>query len=236
MYHYYPSCTFNNLDPVSAKDLREYAKMKGMAVRACCHFDKTELTEEDMAVYFCQACRETIEKNESRNISFWEILDQDPSFVFPDYHGMEFVLQDCYRDRNHPEIHKAVRSLLTKMNIRYVELPRNKENSDFCGTLHFETVKYADDIPSFDHISHNGKEMTKKLMEEKVEQLQGLPVICYCGRCLNGILLGEGHPVHLMTLINNHYLGREEQLEAHALDLLSKPDPRYKMMKEKRSQ
>ena len=27
-------------------------------------------------------------------------------------------------------------------------------------------------------------------MEEKVEQLQGLPVICYCGRCLNGILLG----------------------------------------------
>ena len=39
-----------------------------------------------------------------------------------------------------------------------------------------------------------------------------------------------------MTLINNHYLGREEQLEAHALDLLSKPDPRYKMMKEKRSQ
>ena len=231
MNHYYPSCTFNRLDPVSAKSLQEYAKEAGMEIRACCHFDKTELTEEDNAIYFCQACRETVEQRNSHTISFWEILDQDTTFIFPDYQGKEFVIQDCYRDRNHPEIHMAVRSLLTKMHIRYIELPRNKENSDFCGTLHFESVRYANEIPSFDHISHNGKEMTKKLMEEKVEQFNGLPVITCCGRCFNGILLGGGHPVHLMTLITNHYLGYEDELEARALDILSKPDPRYQMRK-----
>lgn len=36
-------------------------------------------------------------------------------------------LQDCWRDRNHPEIHQAVRSLL-KMNIEVLEIEKNKEN------------------------------------------------------------------------------------------------------------
>lgn len=49
--------------------------------------------------------------------SLRQFIDEDPSFVFPDYAGIEYVLIDCWRDREHPEIHSAVRSLLNKMNI-----------------------------------------------------------------------------------------------------------------------
>ena len=39
----------------------------------------------------------------------------------------KMYLQDCWRDRNHPEIHQAVRSLLKKMNIEVLEIEKNKE-------------------------------------------------------------------------------------------------------------
>lgn len=34
----------------------------------------------------------------------------------------KMYLQDCFRDRNHPEVHQAVRSLLKKMNIEVIEM------------------------------------------------------------------------------------------------------------------
>ena len=130
MLYYQPSCSFNEMDPVSAKCLRDYAKEKNMKIRACCHFDKNILTDDDIGIYFCQACREVMEKQGFRTKSFWEILDEDESFVLPDYSGMKFVIQDCWRDREHPEIHKAIRSLLAKMHIEYVELPKNYYRDD----------------------------------------------------------------------------------------------------------
>ena len=112
MLYYQPSCSFNAMDPVSAKTLVQYARSKEMKIRGCCHFDKNILTEEDTAVYFCQACREFMEQQGFHTKSFWEVLDEDSEFVLPDYFGMKFVIQDCWRDRKHPEIHQAVRSLL----------------------------------------------------------------------------------------------------------------------------
>ncbi len=232
MLYYQPSCSFNEMDPVSAKCLRDYAKEKNMKIRACCHFDKNILTDDDIGIYFCQACREVMEKQGFRTKSFWEILDEDESFVLPDYSGMKFVIQDCWRDREHPEIHKAIRSLLAKMHIEYVELLKNKDHSDYCGTLHFETELYKDQVSSFDHISHNGEELTKKMMEEKAAQLNGLPVITCCARCYKGFITGGAHPVHLMTLITGNYLGREKELEEKTIEIMKKPDPRYAMRRQ----
>ena len=228
---YYPSCTFTRIDPVSAKELVRYARSKDMTVAGCCHFDKHG-PEEGAAVYFCQACREDREKNGFDTESFWEVIDNDPDFVFPDYSGLHVTLQDCWRDRHKPEIHKAVRSILDKMHIRYEETDRSREHSAYCGTLHYETVKYADTIRECDHITHLGKETAKMLMEENVQSYKTDLVVCVCGRCYNGILLGGGHPVHLMTLLTDHWRGREKELYEHSLDLLSKPDPREQMKRQ----
>lgn len=229
MFYYQPSCSFNEMDPVSAKALIQYARSKNMKVRACCKFDKNILTDEDTAIYFCQACREYMETQGYHTKSFWEILDEDSELTLPDYSGMKFVIQDCWRDREHPEIHQAVRSLLNKMHIEFAELPHNKEHSDFCGTLHFETERYRHMIPSPDHLTHYGDEMAKKLMEEKVSQLNGMPVITCCARCYKGYILGGGHPVHLMTLLTGNYTGREKELEERTIRIMSRPDPRYNL-------
>ena len=225
MYIYYPSCSFNRIDAVSAKALVQYARSQGMEVAGCCHYDKHS-PEDGIGIYFCQACRETIEKKEFQTKSFWEIINEDPDFVFPDYTGMHVSLQDCWRDRSHPEIHDAVRSLLMKMHIDYEEAAFSREHSIYCGTLHFETQKHKDTVDKVDHISHLGEHTRKMLMKENVEGYPVQPVVCTCCRCYNGILTGEGHPIHLMTLLMDGYRGREAELEAHAIELISLPDPR----------
>jgi len=221
---YYPSCSFNRLDPQSAKALLQYAKAKHFEIAGCCQFDKHE-PEDNTAIYFCQRCRETTEAKGFATKSFWEIIDEDETFPFPDYKGMQVTLQDCYRDRHKPEIHQAVRNLLTKMNIDYREANKNKQDSIYCGTLHYESSH--PELPH-DHLSHLDKDLVKQLMKENVDDYPTKLIAVTCCRCYNGILLGQGHPVHMMTLLMNKYIGREEELEAHALDLLSKPDFRDK--------
>ena len=71
--------------------------------------------------------------------------------------------------------------------------------------------------------------MAKKLMEEKVSRLDGMPVITCCARCYKGYILGGAHPVHLMTLLTNNYTGRETEVEKRTIDIMSKPDPRYNL-------
>lgn len=229
MLYCQPSCSFTAMDPQSAKWIREYAIQKGMKVRACCHFDKNALEDEDTGLYFCQECRNVMEGQSFHTKSLWQFIDEDPSFVFPDYAGIEYVLIDCWRDREHPEIHSAVRSLLKKMNIRVTEPEKNRENTDFCGTLHFETELYRDEVTSFDHLSHFGKEMEKKLMEEKVSQLRGMSAITYCCRCYKGIITGGGHPVHLMSLLAGSDENHLKETEEKTIEIMKKPDPRYAM-------
>ncbi len=228
MLYYQPSCSLNEMDSVSSAFFREYAKKHEMKIRACCRFDKKLPAEEDTALYFCQTCREVMESQGIHTKSMWEYIDEDPDYVFPDYSGMKFIIQDCWRDREHPEIHKAVRSLLSKMHIEYLEIPKSREDSDYCGTLHFETEKYRNDIPSFDHLSHYGDEMTKKLMEEKASQMNGIPVITCCARCCKGLVLGGADAIHLTWLLSDAYRGREQELHNRIIAINSRPDPRYK--------
>ncbi|MBQ7992201.1 MAG: hypothetical protein IJ252_04140 [Solobacterium sp.] len=66
-------------------------------------------------------------------------------------------------------------------------------------------------------------------MEEKASQLRGMSAITYCCRCCKGIIIGGGHPFHLMSLLagsdENHLDGVEER----TVEIMKKPDPRYAM-------
>lgn len=52
-------------------------------------------------------------------------------------------------------------------------------------------------------------------MEEKASQLRGMSAITYCCRCYKGIIIGGGHPFHLMSLLagsdENHLKETEEK-------------------------
>lgn len=137
MYIYYPSCNFSAASPATAKKVKAYFE-KQMPVAGCCRVDKREISPADIALYICQACRETLE-DKVKTQSMWEYLDALKNFNFPNLNGQKFYVQDCWRDRNHPEIHEAVRSLLKKMHAEVIEIEHNREKSIFCGNLHYET-------------------------------------------------------------------------------------------------
>lgn len=204
MYTYYPSCNFAIASPAAAKKARAYFK-KHMPVGPCCRVDKKEFGPDDTALIVCQACREVLSKK-GHVQSIWEYLLTDENFVFPNYQGINMVLQDCYRDREHPEVHQAVREVLKRMNIQVLEAPLNKENSNFCGTLHYTTTnpsllaeltQYKDT-----KVSKLPEDMQIKLMQDHVSTLPRADyIVCDCNRCVKGITMGGGNAIHLLDLV-----------------------------------
>lgn len=209
MYIYYPSCNFSIASPETAKTVRNLLKEK-MTVAGCCLRDQREIHEDDIGVYFCQHCRETIE-DKIKTLSLWEYIDSLEDFAFPNYNHEKMLLQDCYRDRNHPEIHKAVRSILHKMNVDVVEAKRNKEKSVYCGTLHYETEDRAllEKLKSYPDtkISALPLELQKELMKDNFKDVDfDMPIIVDCNRCLKGVELAERNGIHLLNLVMKNYL------------------------------
>lgn len=204
---YFPSCNFVQNSPEAAKKVRAYLAQQ-MPVAGCCRFDKKEYEPGTTALYFCQACREVLEgKMDTENLFVY--LERDTSFPWPDYSGLTVNIQDCWRDRKHPEIFDAVRNILKKMGVHIIEMQENREKSVFCGNLHFEPKK-AENIALLAQfpdtpIYEMPEEVQTAFMREQVEKLTCPLAVCYCNRCVNGIKAGGGQAVHLMELIMGTY-------------------------------
>lgn len=208
---YFPSCNFTAASPEAARRLRAY--MEGqMPVADCCRTDKKAYPPGDTAVYFCQACRETIDSREDMPLApenLFVYIDRQGEFPFPRYSGLTVNVQDCWRDRAHPEIADAVRSLLHKMGVQVVEMAENRENSVFCGNLHFEPRRAENrailtqnpDTPLY-KLSPKEQAM---LMAEQVEKLTCPLAVTTCNRCTAGIKAGGGQAVHLVELLMGTY-------------------------------
>lgn len=208
---YFPSCNFTKASLESAKRIRAYLKER-MPVAGCCRVDKLTYPQGSTALYFCQACRETLEKRAPGQFTLENLfvyLADDPAFPWPDYSGLTVTVQDCWRDREHPEIFTAVRTALEKMQVSVVEMEENRENSVYCGTLHFEPrlpenmmLLAAEDSHA---ISHLPEEIQAKLMKEQVEKFPCELAVTYCNRCTAGIHMTGGKGVHLMELATGTY-------------------------------
>lgn len=209
---YFPSCNFTAASPAAAKKIQEYLKSR-MPTAGCCRRDKTPYPPGSTAVYFCQACRETLESNGSglNTQNLFVYLNQDPDFPWPDYAGLTVNVQDCWRDRFHPEIFDAVRSVLAKMNVKVVEIDENRQRSVFCGNLHFEPKKpenqrLAAQYPGIP-IYQMPPEVEKALMAEQVEKYTCPLTVCACNRCVKGVVTGGGQAVHLLELAMGTFAG-----------------------------
>jgi len=210
---YFSSCNFTKASPEAAKRLRAYLKEK-MPVAGCCRVDTTPYPAGDTALYFCQACRETLESKPDnqlvpQNLFVWLANQED--FPWPDYSGLTVNLQDCWRDRKHPEIFDGVRVCLDKLGITLVELEENRERSVYCGDLHFQPrlpvnqalIKTRPGIPLWEF----PKEEKRQLMAEQVATYTAPLTVTYCNRCKAGILMGGGNAVHLMELCMGTFQG-----------------------------
>ena len=202
MYTYFPSCNFNKMAPETAKKLGAYLKDK-MPKAGCCRVDQKDYSDTT-ALYFCQACREVLEgKMDCENLFVW--LDRQEDFVWPEYPGLTVNVQDCWRDREHPEIFDAVRSILKKMKITVIEMEENREKSVYCGNLHFEPEKEENialmekypDTP----IYMMPEDVQMQLMAEQAEKYTCAMVVTYCNRCTICAREVGVNAVHLMELI-----------------------------------
>lgn len=130
-------------------------------------------------------------------------------FSFPDYSGLLVTIQDCWRMRDRSATHDAVRSILSKMNIEYVEIPMNREKADFCGTFLYRPQvernpklapkHYKEHIDGL-FLPHTEEEQIR-LMQEYCKQYETDMVVCYCHYCLEGLLAGGVNGKHIAELL-----------------------------------
>ncbi len=203
MYVYFPSCNFTKMRPGTAAKLRKLLSER-MPVAGCCRFDKNEYAGGEVGLYHCQACRETLD-GRLPLMSVYEYFDADGDFALPDYSGLTVGVQDCWRDREHPEVGRAVRSLLKKMNISVREPEESGQASVFCGNLHFEPKKPENAALLAQYprkrIFEMPREVEEALMREQVEKFGTEYIVTCCNRCTLGIEAGGGKAIHILELV-----------------------------------
>ena len=90
---------------------------------------------------------------------------------------MIVTIQDCWRMRDRSKTHDAVRSLLSKMNIKCIELPMNREKADFCGTSLYKPQVSRNEKLAPKHYKEGCEGLfTEHTEEEQIRIIQG-----YCG-------------------------------------------------------
>lgn len=141
--------------------------------------------------------------------SVFELIDEDASFVFPDCSGLYATVQDCWRIRERCATQDAVRSILTKMHIKYEELPDNRDKTEFCGSTLYraQPEKNARFAPRHYVEQATGK-FASHTEEEQLAIMRGYSarfktpaVICYCHYCLEGLLQGGADARHLAVML-----------------------------------
>ena len=213
MFVYLPSCNFTAACPESSKKIKAYlAEKEGFRVAACCRPTQKTLTAEDTVLSVCLTCSAITREvsPQAREMSFWEYVLTDPDFPWPDFGGERMTVQDCWRARNKPELQRAVRACMRRMNLEPVELEENYEKTQFDGVWRFNEASYKRNIGIapvyFTEVRDHGVDLLppeeqKRRMEEWAKQYTTERVLTYCNACLKGVQMGGAEGVHLMELL-----------------------------------
>jgi Fe-S oxidoreductase len=113
-------------------------------------------------------------------------MDKFGAFEYPDYKGFRMSLHDPCPIRKKPQVHKAVRSLLKKMNIEVAEVEFHAETSVCCGSSFYPSLP------------------TDEVHEKMKERAASMPcenVAVYCVSCVKSMYTGGKTPRHLLDLL-----------------------------------
>ena len=210
MIYYYPGCKYKRLSPLNNQKITEYLLNRFKAeILGCCSKDHNFPTKKDTIVYQCPTCGLILSESSKYDklLSVYELIDSDESFIFKDYNKITYTIQDCIRTKDNEGYFKAVRSLLRKMNINYLEIENNGEKADYCGPTLYRTPS-----PRYEYLApktlYNNKmyvlkdeDTQKELMLKHGAQYKTDEVICYCTGCLEGIKMSNHKAMHLLDLI-----------------------------------
>jgi len=234
--YYIASCVFSLNFPELSAQIQEYIKRRfdDITIIRCCipgykvmEYEENipasinaewralnhcaEFMPGDTVYSICHNCSNIIEEtNPGVNVkSLWELILSDKSFPYPDHSGMSAVIQDCWRSKERSDEQNAVRELLGKMNIAFLETSPNLQDTDFCGTSLYRAQPsrnpaiaprhYRDNIDG-KFIPHTEEEQ-KAIMQSYCSRFEGKTAVCYCHYCLEGLLVGDADAKHIAQLL-----------------------------------
>ena len=209
MMYYLPGCDVRALHPDAVRKMQKYISSLGIETAVCCRKDIGYITDEDTMIQNCTLCDMVLRERIPNNtvLSLYEYLLM-VDFPFPDYSGKTVTLQDCWRTRENRARQDAVRECLMRMNIRFLEMPENRENSRYCGVWLNNPI--APDLPVVTPVLTEAlavhrhllePEEQKARMQEWVKQYTTEEIVTYCNGCERGIRLGGGHPLAMIELL-----------------------------------
>ena len=234
--YYIAACVFTDRFPELSGKIQKYIKERhGIEILRCCVPNhKVAEYEEKMpegvfrdnwralqhcadfmpgeTVYsLCHNCSNIIEETRPGvNVrSLWELILSDTDFKFSNHSGMKAVIQDCWRSKERSGEQQAVRQLLQKMGIDFIEADQNKANTEFCGASLYRAQPERNPRIAPIHYVEKAKgkfiphtlEQQKEIMTEHCSHYQCETVICYCHYCLEGLLMGGANGIHIAKLL-----------------------------------
>lgn len=119
-------------------------------------------------------------------ISYWEVIDSIPDLTLPDHSGLRVSIHDSCGYRHKPRVHRAIRSLLAKMNIEIVEAPFSGTESVCCGDNFYGAVP---------------NEQVEERIRMRAEQFPCDNVVVYCIGCVRAMTSGGKTPLYLPDLL-----------------------------------
>lgn len=155
--------------------------------KICCRHDP-QLEAGSRIINVCAGCDRRFRNlyEGISTISLWEIIDSLNSFPFPDYKGLKMSVHDACPVREKPQVHNAVRSLLSKMNIDVVETEFNGTRSICCGDDFYPKLPV---------------EKVHEQMKKRADSMPCEEVCVYCVSCVKSMYIGGKTPRHLMDLL-----------------------------------
>lgn len=125
-----------------------------------------------------------------RTISYWEVIDGIEGLALPDHSGLTVSVHDSCGFRHKPQVHRAVRSLLRKMNIEIVEAEFSGTESICCGDNFYGYVP---------------DQQVEARIQMRADQMPCDDVVVYCIGCVRAMAAGGKRPRYLPDLL----LGRD---------------------------
>lgn len=186
---YNPGCALNLYKPEIAKKVLDFLnKNESMEIHNVCCKHNPGVPAGTQIVNTCAGCDRRFSNlyEGISTISLWEVLAQTDNFPFPDYGGMKMTIHDACPVRSKPQVHKAIRILLQKMNIEIVEAEHHGIHSICCG----------DDL----YPSLPIKEVHEK-MKQRAQSMPCNDVCVYCISCIKSMYIGGKKPRYILDLL-----------------------------------
>ena len=173
--------------------------------------DSADFAPGDEVFSLCHNCNNIIEETHPGVAvrSLWELIDGDADFPLPDYSGLTATVQDCWRARERAGEQLAVRTLLWKMHVHFVEAPGNGVGTEFCGASLYRpqpprnpklAPKHYVEAARGKFEPHTPEEQAR-IMREHCRRYATDTVICYCHYCLEGLRMGGVDGRHIAQMI-----------------------------------